>query len=84
MPIIVTDASRAFCHLDHWGANKRTRWNHSALPQAVPSTTTMNSPRFSRAAHEREHCCWDPRNREPLQALELFYPGGWRPSNISD
>ena len=27
MSIIVADASGAFCHLDHRGTNKRTRWN---------------------------------------------------------
>jgi len=43
MPTIVTDANEAFYHLDHWGANKGTRWNRSASPQAVPSTTAINS-----------------------------------------
>ena len=32
MPIIVADASGAFCHLGHKGANKRTRWNRPATP----------------------------------------------------
>src|SRR6266849_1827427 len=32
VPIIVADASGAFCHLGHRGANKRTRWNRPAMP----------------------------------------------------
>ena len=40
MPLIVADASGAFCHLGHRGANKRTRWNRLATaPQSRPSMT---------------------------------------------
>jgi hypothetical protein len=37
VPIIVADASGAFCHLVHRGANKRTRWNRYATPSLTRS-----------------------------------------------
>jgi hypothetical protein len=53
VPIIVADASGAFCHLGHRGANKRTRWNRPATPpqcrRQVQRTPGVSPPRGTRA-----------------------------------
>jgi hypothetical protein len=62
VPIIVADASAAFCQLGHRGANKTDAMEPSCDAAPAPSIGTMNSRRFIRSPRPRsarEYRCRD-------------------------
>jgi hypothetical protein len=92
VPIIVADASGAFCHLGHRGANKRSggtvlRRGSSAVDNTMNSRHFIRSPRPRSAC---EHRCRDGQRmgssvRAAAIPVQLLYgdTGGTLPSRIS-